>query len=114
MPGCLDTLMKVILKNAKTDVLAKVLKRVMKEPEIRAVFNANKLPLKKAFDARSNAKVSATKAPTMTLESLLGAMNERKVAYPSIACPHTFPSLALTPSRRLPSSPALTPRLPPS
>lgn len=24
MPGCLDTLMKVILKNAKTDVLAKV------------------------------------------------------------------------------------------
>ena len=57
-----------------------MLKRVMKEPDIRAIFNANKSPLKKAFNARSNAKVAATKAPTMTLESLLGAMNERKCA----------------------------------
>mgnify|MGYP006141543405 CR=1 FL=1 len=131
MPGCLDTLMKRVLKNAKTDVLGKVsqpsphhrpvatwhgrltsppplatrgfpsshtplphlhppplplahtpqvLKRVMKEPEIRAVFNHNEKPLKKAFEARSNAQFAGTKGPTMTLENLIGAMNERKVA----------------------------------
>ena len=74
------------------------LKRVMKEPEIRAVFNANKLPLKKAFDARSNAKVSATKAPTMTLESLLGAMNERKVAKDIIVDPRPAISGYYTPT----------------
>ena len=64
-----------------------VLKRVMKEPEIRAVFNASKLPLKKAFEARSNAKIAATKAPTMTLENLLGAMNERKTCKDVIVDP---------------------------
>ena len=79
--------MKVILKNAKTDVLAKVLKRVMKEPDVRAIFNANKAALKKAFDARSNAAIAATKAPTMSLESLLGAMNERHVAKDAIVHP---------------------------
>ena len=32
----------------------------MKEPEIRAIFNANKAPLKKAFEARSK---RSTRAP---------------------------------------------------
>jgi hypothetical protein len=62
MPGCLDTLMKKVLGNAKTDVQAKLLKRVMKEPDIRAIFNANKAKLKKLFEARSNKKVAASTA----------------------------------------------------
>ena len=97
MPGCLDTLMKVILKNAKTDELAKTLKRVMKEPEIRAIFNANKAALNKAFLARSNAQFAATKAATMSLESLLGAMNERRVAKDIIVDPTPAVSGQFTP-----------------
>jgi hypothetical protein len=97
MPGCLDTLMKVILKKAKTDGLTKVLKRVMKEPDIRAIFNANKPALKKAFDARSNAASAATKAPTMSLESLLGVFNERHVVKDAIINPTPAISGAYTP-----------------
>ena len=87
MPGCLDVLMKRILKNAKTDVLAKVLKRVMKEPEVRKELNDRKESLRKAFNKHSNAKSAATKEPTMTLEQLLGAMNLRKVAKDTVIDP---------------------------
>ena len=87
MPGCLEKLLKVILKKANSDGLAKVLKRVMKEPEIRAIFNANNAPLKKAFEKYSNANYSATKAATVTLENLLGAMNERRCAKDVIVDP---------------------------
>ena len=88
MPGCLDTLLKnSILKKAKSDGLAKILKIVIKDPEIRAVFNTKGGPLKKAFESHSNKKQSATKAPTMTLEQLIGAMNHRKVAKDVIVDP---------------------------
>ena len=88
MPGCLDTLLKKsILAKAKTDGLAKVLKIIAKDPEIRAVFNKVAGPLRKGFEAHSNKKASATKEPTMTLEQLVQAMNQRKVAKDVIVTP---------------------------
>ena len=43
LPGCLDTLLnKSILKRAKSDNLAKTLKRIKNEPEVQAVMARNK------------------------------------------------------------------------
>ena len=98
MPGCLEKLLKnSILKKAKSDGLTKILKIVMKDPEIRAVFNAKAGPLKKAFEAHSNKKQSATKAPTMTMEMLIGAFNFRKVAKDTLIDPRPAVSGYFTP-----------------
>ena len=82
VPGCLDTLLKkTILAKAKTDGLAKVFK-------IRAVFNKVAGPLCKGFEAHSNKKASSTKEPTMTMEQLIQAMNQRKVGKDVIVTPN--------------------------
>ena len=51
-----------------------VLKRVVKEPDIRAIFNGARGGLKKAFESRSNKSFSATQAATMSLEDLIEGM----------------------------------------
>lgn len=119
MPDCLDKLLKIVLKNAKTDGLTKILKIIVKDPLIRAVFNAkeksvNKAQegvggrikglsktfdgLRKAFEAHSNKKASATKEPTMTLEQFIEAMNKRSVAQDLIIDPDPAIAGAYTPT----------------
>ena len=70
LPGCLETLLtKSILTKAKTDQLTKTLKRIQKEPEVRAVINQYKAELKKAFEGASNKEFAATAASSSTSSS---------------------------------------------
>jgi hypothetical protein len=88
LPGCLDTLLnKSILKKAKTDTLAKVLKQIRKEPEVQAVVRARAKELDKAFKGKSSAAHSKTANPLMSMEQFVGQMVERKVAKDVIVHP---------------------------
>jgi hypothetical protein len=98
LPGCLETLLtKSILTKAKTDQLTKTLKRIQKEPEVRAVINQYKAELKKAFEGASNKEFAATKAATMTLEKFIEQCNKRHVAKDIIVKPTPAISGAFVP-----------------
>ena len=75
LPGCLDTLLKKsILKKAKSDNLAKTLKRIKKEPDVLAVIKANQPALQKIFLSKSTGAHSRTANPLMTMEQFLACM----------------------------------------
>jgi hypothetical protein len=88
LPGCLDTLLnKSILKRAKSDNLAKTLKRIKKEPEVQAVIARNKPELHKIFLSKSTAMHSKTANPTMTMETFVAQCVGRRVCKDTIIKP---------------------------
>ncbi|KOO35144.1 acetyl-coa carboxylase, partial [Chrysochromulina tobinii] len=94
----LDTLLnKSILKRAKSDNLAKTLKRIKKEPEVQAVFARNKPELLKFFLSKSTATHSKTANPTMTMETFVAQCVERRVCKDTIVKPETNVSGAIVP-----------------
>ena len=98
LPGCLDTLLnKSILKKAKGDNLAKILKRIQKEPEVQAVVRARAPALEKQFKGKSSAAYSKTANPLMTMEQFVAMMVDRSVAKDVIVHPEPNISGAFVP-----------------
>ena len=93
LPGCLDTLLnKSILKKAKSDDLAKILKRIQKEPECQAVVRARQAQLEKAFKVKSSAAHSKTANPLMTMEQFVAQCVDRRFAKDVIV--HPMPNIS--------------------
>ena len=110
LPGCLDTLLnKHILKKAKTDTLAKTLKRIEKEPEVQAVVRARTPDLNKVFKAKSSAAHSKTANPLMSMEQFIALLVERTVAKDVLV--HPTPNISGAACRSsTPTSPSSTSR----
>ena len=104
LPGCLDTLLRgSILKKAKADDLAKVLKRVQKEPEVQAVLSASRPRLLKLFSTK--ASTAGPKSPSiMQMTALVSQLQSRNVIKDIIV--HPTPAVQGAPSLEVPPPPA--------
>ena len=80
LPGCLETLLKdVLLKKAKTDVLAKMKKVMQSDAACQAIFKEHRAYFKEEFRERAKDGNEAGNEPTWTLEVMMEDFKDRQL-----------------------------------